>query len=269
MACCFFLATTINYVDRQILALVKPILDEQLHWTNAEYGQVNSAFQAAYAVGLLLFGALVDRVGTKVGYALSIAAWSLSAMGHALVGSVTGFFGARVALGVSEGGNFPSAIKAVALWFPRRERALATALFNSGANVGAVVAPAMVPAIALAWGWHAAFVIAGCVGLAWLVLWIPFYDVPEKIRRVTSFELAHIRSDADEQAGNAGGAPVGWLEHPPAPAGVVVHRRQVPDRSGLVVLPHLAAGLLQEDARARHQGEPAPPRLDLRHRRPC
>jgi ACS family hexuronate transporter-like MFS transporter len=208
-----FLATTVNYLDRQILALVKPILDDQLHWTNAEYGRVNSAFQAAYAVGLLLFGALVDRVGTKVGYALSIAAWSLSAMAHALVGSVAGFFGARVALGVSEGGNFPSAIKAVALWFPRRERALATALFNSGANVGAVIAPAIVPAIALAWGWHAAFVIAGCFGFAWLALWIPFYDLPEKLRRVTSFELSYIRSDADEQAANPGdSAPVGWLE---------------------------------------------------------
>ena len=122
-----FLATTINYVDRQILALVKPILDEQFRWTNAEYGRVNAAFQLAYAVGLLSFGALVDRVGTKIGYALSIAAWSLSAIGHAFVGSVSGFLRARVALGLSEGGNFPSAIKAVALWFPRRERALATA----------------------------------------------------------------------------------------------------------------------------------------------
>jgi ACS family hexuronate transporter-like MFS transporter len=208
-----FLATTINYVDRQILALVKPILDDQLHWTNAEYGQVNSAFQAAYAVGLLLFGALVDRVGTKLGYALSIAAWSLSAIGHALVGSVSGFATARVALGVSEGGNFPSAIKAVALWFPKRERALATALFNSGANVGAVVAPAIVPAIALAWGWHAAFVVAGCAGLAWLALWLPLYDVPDKVRRVTSFELGHIRSDAEEAGDQAGkdAAPVGWL----------------------------------------------------------
>jgi ACS family hexuronate transporter-like MFS transporter len=205
-----FLATTVNYLDRQILALVKPILDDQLHWTNAEYGRVNSAFQAAYAVGLLLFGGLVDRVGTKIGYALSIAAWSLAAIGHALVGSVGGFLGARVALGVSEGGNFPSAIKAVATWFPRRERALATALFNSGANVGAVVAPAIVPAIALAWGWHAAFVVAGCVGLAWLVLWLPFYDVPEKVPRVNSFELAHIRSDADEPAGAAAAPPVGW-----------------------------------------------------------
>ncbi len=204
-----FLATTINYVDRQILALVKPILDDQLGWTNAEYGRVNAAFQGAYAVGLLLFGLLVDRVGTKVGYALSITAWSLAAIGHALVGSVAGFFRARIALGVSEGGNFPSAIKAVALWFPRRERALATALFNSGANVGAVVAPAVVPWIALTYDWRAAFVAAGCVGLLWLVLWIPFYDVPENIRRLKPGELAHIRSDADAEV--VEGPPVGWL----------------------------------------------------------
>jgi MFS transporter, ACS family, hexuronate transporter len=206
-----FLATTINYVDRQILALVKPILDDQFHWTNAEYGRVNAAFQLAYAVGLLAFGALVDRVGTKIGYALSIAAWSLSAIGHAFVGSVSGFLRARVALGLSEGGNFPSAIKTVALWFPRRERALATALFNSGANVGAVVAPAIVPWIALTWGWRAAFVIAGCAGFAWLVLWIPLYDSPEKVRRVSAAERALIAGDADQRAGNAG-PPIGWLE---------------------------------------------------------
>jgi ACS family hexuronate transporter-like MFS transporter len=203
-----FLATTINYVDRQILALVKPILDDQLHWTNAEYGRVNAAFQGAYAVGLLFFGFLVDRLGTKIGYALSIAAWSLSAIAHSLVGNVSGFLRARVALGFSEGGNFPSAIKAVAVWFPRRERALATALFNSGANVGAVVAPAVVPWIALTWDWRAAFVAAGCVGLLWLVLWLPLYDGPDKVGRLTADDLARIRDD--EQTADAG-APVGWL----------------------------------------------------------
>src|SRR3982751_4850515 len=136
-----FFATTINYIDRQILALIKEFLDRELGWANEQFGLVNSAFQGAYAVGLLGFGWFVDRYGTKIGYAVSIVAWSASAMAHALVGSINGFFTARVALGVSEGGNFPSAIKAVALWFPKRERALATALFNSGANVGAVLAP--------------------------------------------------------------------------------------------------------------------------------
>jgi ACS family hexuronate transporter-like MFS transporter len=211
LVCLFlFLATTINYVDRQILALVKPILDDQFGWTNAQYGRVNAAFQGAYALGLLLFGVLVDRVGIKIGYALSIAAWSLSAIGHSLVGSVGGFLRARLALGVSEGGNFPSAIKAVALWFPRRERAFATALFNSGANVGAVVAPAIVPWIALTWGWRAAFVIAGCAGFAWLALWIPFYDSPAKLRRLSPVERALIAGDAEQRAGDEG-PPIGWL----------------------------------------------------------
>jgi ACS family hexuronate transporter-like MFS transporter len=205
-----FLATTVNYIDRQILALLKPILDTELGWTNAEYGRVNAAFQGAYAVGLLLFGALVDRVGTKVGYALSITLWSLAAMGHALVGSVAGFTRARMALGISEGGNFPSAIKAVALWFPKRERAFATALFNSGANVGAVLAPALVPWIAFTWGWRAAFVAAGIVGLLWLLLWIPFYDLPERVRRLRPQELEHIRSDAGDIVTDEG-RPLGWL----------------------------------------------------------
>jgi len=205
-----FLATTINYVDRQILALLKPILDEELGWSNAEYGKVNAAFQGAYAIGLLGFGWFIDRVGTKIGYAVSIAAWSLAAIGHALVGSVAGFFRARVALGVSEGGNFPAAIKAVALWFPRKERALATALFNSGANVGAVLAPAVIPFIADAWGWRSAFVIAGVAGLLWLMLWGPLYNLPERMKRLGPAELEHIRGDRDEQAA-AGEKPMGWL----------------------------------------------------------
>jgi MFS transporter, ACS family, hexuronate transporter len=194
-----FLATTINYIDRQILALLKPMLDTELGWTNEQFGQVNAAFQGAYAVGLLLFGALIDRVGTKIGYAISIAAWSLAALGHALVGSVSGFMNARMALGLGEGGNFPSAIKAVALWFPKRERAYATALFNSGANVGAIVAPAVVPLVAFAFGWRAAFIGAGLIGFLWLLLWLPFYDIPEKVRRLGAAELAHIRSDGPEQ----------------------------------------------------------------------
>src|SRR5215467_12856061 len=131
-----FFATTVNYIDRQILALIKEFLDAELGWSNETFGQVNGAFQLSYAVGLLLFGWFVDRYGTKLGYAVSIVLWSLSAMGHALVGTVSGFFHARIALGLSEGGNFPSAIKAVALWFPKRERAFATAIFNAGTNVG-------------------------------------------------------------------------------------------------------------------------------------
>ncbi len=195
-----FLATTINYVDRQILSLLKPILDDKLHCTNQQFGEVNSAFQAAYAVGLLLFGAFVDRFGSRIGYAVSIVAWSAAAIAHAAVGSIGGFTMARVALGLGEGGNFPSSIKAVALWFPNRERALATTLFNAGANVGAIVAPAVVPALALKFGWRLPFVVMGCAGLAWLLLWLPLYDDPTRVRRVSPAELAYLAADADADA---------------------------------------------------------------------
>lgn len=203
-----FLATTVNYIDRQILALIKEFLDAELGWTNEQFGLVNSAFQGAYAVGLFLFGWFIDKYGTKIGYAASIAFWSIAALAHAAVASVGGFFAARVFLGVSEGGNFPAAIKGIALWFPKRERAFATAIFNSGTNVGAIIAPAMVPAIALTFGWRAAFIVAGLLGFLWLFLWFPFYDVPAKRLKASSPELAYINSDRDE-AGD-GGTPLGW-----------------------------------------------------------
>jgi MFS transporter, ACS family, hexuronate transporter len=205
-----FLATTVNYIDRQILALIKEFLDQELGWSNEQFGLVNSAFQGAYAVGMLLFGWFIDRYGTKIGYAASIAFWSLAAMAHSLVASVGGFFAARMFLGVSEGGNFPSAIKAVALWFPRRERALATAIFNSGTNVGAIIAPALVPPIAIAFGWRAAFVAAGIAGFLWLFLWFPFYDVPEKVKRITPGELEYINSDRETT--EAGAVPMGQIK---------------------------------------------------------
>ena len=186
---------------------MKPLLDGELHWTNEQFGMVNSAFQAAYAIGLLGFGWFIDRFGTKIGYALSITLWSLSAMGHALVGSIAGFRWARIALGASEAGNFPAAIKTVAQWFPRSERAFATTLFNSGANVGAILAPASVPFIAAAWGWRAAFVAAGVAGFVWLVFWWLMYETPEKHARVSPAELALITSDAaDTQT-----ATIPWL----------------------------------------------------------
>lgn len=194
-----FFATTINYIDRQILALLKEILDREIGWSNAQFGWVNSAFQLAYGVGLLGFGWFVDRFGTKLGYAISIVIWSFAAASHALVGSVGGFLTARTALGLGEAGNFPSAIKAVALWFPKRERAFATSIFNAGTNAGALVAPAIVPWIAFKWGWQYTFLAAGAAGLLWLFLWLPFYNVPEKSRRVGAAELQHIRSDKDEE----------------------------------------------------------------------
>jgi ACS family hexuronate transporter-like MFS transporter len=173
-----FFATTINYVDRQILSLLKEVLDRQIGWTNEQFGWVNSAFQLAYGVGLGGFGWFVDRFGPKIGYAVSIVAWSLAAAAHSLAGSFSAFIGARAALGLGEAGNFPSAIKAVALWFSREERAFATSLFNAGTNVGALIAPAVVPWIALCWGWQAAFVAAGAAGLIWLGLWIGLYRRP-------------------------------------------------------------------------------------------
>jgi ACS family hexuronate transporter-like MFS transporter len=197
-----FFATTINYIDRQILSLLKPILDDQLKWTNAEFGMINSVFQATYGFGLLGFGWFIDKFGTKLGYTVSIIGWSLAAAAHALVSTVTGFGFARAALGLSEGGNFPAAIKAVAMWFPKRERAFATSLFNAGTNVGAIIAPAMVPAIALNWGWQYAFIIAGVMGFLWLLLWIPFYEIPERSRRVKAAELALIQSDPKDMGGD-------------------------------------------------------------------
>ena len=206
-----FFATTVNYIDRQILSLLKETLDQELHWTNEKFGQVNAVFQGSYAIGLLLFGPFIDRFGTKIGYATSIAAWSLAAAGHALVGNIGGFFVARSALGLGEGGNFPSAIKAVALWFPKRERAFATAIFNSGTNVGAIIAPAIVPWLASTWGWRSAFVAAGIAGLVWLAFWIPWYEVPERVARLSAAELAHIRSQ-DGAAPAAGEARISWAE---------------------------------------------------------
>jgi ACS family hexuronate transporter-like MFS transporter len=204
-----FAATTVNYIDRQILALIKEFLDKELGWSNETFGWVNGVFQLAYAVGLLAFGRFVDRYGTKIGYAVSIAMWSIAAISHAAVGSIGGFFAARTFLGVSEGGNFPSAIKAVALWFPRRERALATSIFNAGTNVGAIIAPMMIPAIAIHFGWRSTFVLAGLAGFLWLFFWFPMYDVPEKRKDLDPAELAFIRSDKDE--GAAGGRPIGEL----------------------------------------------------------
>jgi Sugar phosphate permease len=209
-----FFATTINYIDRQILSLIKEILDKQIGWSNEQFGWVNSAFQLAYGVGLLGFGWFVDRYGTKIGYAVSIAVWSVAAAGHALVGSAAGFITARVCLGLGEAGNFPSAIKAVALWFPKRERAFATSIFNAGTNAGALIAPAVIPWLAFKFGWQSAFIAAGIAGGLWLFLWLPFYNTPDKSTRVSGAELAHIDSDEEQsnpqtRAGGPTGIAVG------------------------------------------------------------
>lgn len=193
-------ATTINYIDRQVLGVLAPFLQEHIGWNEIEYGYIVTAFQAAYALGLLCAGAVIDRLGTRVGYAIAIGVWSLAAMGHALAGSVMGFALARFMLGLGEAGNFPAAIKTVAEWFPRRERALATGIFNSGSNIGAIVAPLLVPVVAVAWGWQAAFLCTGLLSATWLAVWLLLYRAPERHPRLSAEELAHIRSDPPEPA---------------------------------------------------------------------
>lgn len=205
-----FFATTINYIDRQILSLLKPILDDEIGWTSTQFGAINSAFQAAYGVSLFVFGWFIDKYGTKIGYATSIAAWSLAAIGHALVSSLGGFFVARIALGLGEGGNFPAAVKATAQWFPKKERALATSLFNAGANVGAIAAPALVPVIAYSMGWHWTFIIAGLAGFIWLFFWFPLFDFPDRSRHVSAAELAYIESDPADASDD--GHKISWKE---------------------------------------------------------
>lgn len=205
-----FIATTINYIDRQILSLLKEILDREVGWTNEQFGWVNATFQLAYGLSFLWFGWFVDRFGTKIGYAVSIATWSMAAIAHAFCRGVWGFVAARGALGAAEAGNFPSAIKAVALWFPKRERAFATSIFNAGTNAGALLAPAVVPWLAYKFGWQSPFVLAGIAGFVWLFLWLPLYDVPEKSKRVTKAELDHIWSDKDEAQQTTEKVP--WLK---------------------------------------------------------
>jgi ACS family hexuronate transporter-like MFS transporter len=195
-----FFATTINYIDRQILGLLAPLLQKEIGWSELGYSYIVTAFQAAYAVGLVLFGWFVDRYGTKLGYSISIVMWSLAAAGHSLVRSAFGFGTVRAALGLAEAGNFPSAIKVVAEWFPRKERALATGIFNSGSNIGAVFAPAVVPWLTVTFGWPAAFIATGALGFVWLVFWLLFFEHPERQKRLARAELAYIHSDPPEPA---------------------------------------------------------------------
>ena len=200
-------ATTINYIDRQVLGVLAPFLQDEIGWSEIQYGYIVMAFQGAYAIGLLCAGALIDRFGTRIGYALAISVWSLAAMGHALAASVAGFVVARFLLGLGEAGNFPAAIKTVAAWFPRRERAFAVGIFNAGSNIGAIVAPLMVPIVAAAWGWQAAFLCTGVLSAAWLVTWLVFYRTPDQHPKLSAAELAHIRSDPPEPA-----VKVPWLQ---------------------------------------------------------
>jgi ACS family hexuronate transporter-like MFS transporter len=195
-----FFATTVNYLDRAVISLLKPTLETEFHWNDADYANIEIAFKLAYSLGMLGVGRVIDKLGTKLGYALSTLLWSLAAIGHAFVTSTMGFSVARAFLGVTEAGNFPAAIKTTAEWFPQKERALATGIFNSGSNVGAIIAPLTVPLIAETIGWQWAFIITGALGFVWLVLWFLLYEVPAKHAKLSKAEFEYIHSDVDDLA---------------------------------------------------------------------
>jgi ACS family hexuronate transporter-like MFS transporter len=209
-----FFATTINYLDRQVISLLKDdYLEPLFGWTETDYSNVVIAFQVMYALGMIGSGFIIDKVGTKLGYALSLTIWSFASIGHAFVASTMGFGIARGVLGFSEAGNFPAAIKTVAEWFPKKERALAAGIFNSGTNVGAILAPLSVPLIAGAMGWQWAFIITGVIGLIWLLFWWLLYDHPQKHKKISAEEYAYIHSD--EPAGMDTADPVSkvkWIK---------------------------------------------------------
>jgi len=190
-----FFATTINYTDRQVLGLLAPMLQVKIGWSEAQYASIGTSFLIAYALGLLFLGGLIDRIGTRFGYAVAISIWSLAAVSHALARSALGFGIVRFALGFGESGSFPASIKTIAEWFPRKERALATGIFNSGTNAGATIAPLVVPWIALRLGWQYAFLFTGAFSAIWIVCWLTLYRRPQDDKRISQRELAHILSD--------------------------------------------------------------------------
>jgi ACS family hexuronate transporter-like MFS transporter len=189
-----FAATAFNYVDRQTIGVLKPTLQAELGWTETSYADIVFWFQCAYAIGYLAFGPIIDRIGARLGYAIAFSMWTLAHIGHGFVHSVTQFAIARFALGLGEAGSFPASLKAVSEWFPAKERALAVGVFNAGSNVGAIVTPLVVPAITLAWGWRAAFVITGLFTSVWVVAWVAMYRSPGIHKRVSAAELAYIRA---------------------------------------------------------------------------
>lgn len=195
-----FFATTVNYLDRQVIGILKPLLETDLSIGEKEYSYIVMAFQLFYAFGMVIAGRLIDKFGTKIGYGIAVALWSVAAMGHALAKGAFGFGFWRAMLGFSESANFPAAIKTVAEWFPKKERAFATGIFNSGTNVGAIVAPLVVPALVLSLGWQSAFIITGAIGFIWIIFWFIFYEIPERQRRIKASELEYINSDIDEKS---------------------------------------------------------------------
>ncbi len=199
-----FFATTINYIDRQIIGFLKPVLEVEFNWTETDYGRIVMVFSACYALGFLVFGNFIDRLGSKIGYAISVTVWSIAAILHAAAKSTFGFGLFRGLLGVSEAGNFPAAVKVIAEWFPQKERGVATGIFNSGTSIGPIIAPILIPWLLAAFGWKEAFIITGALGFVWLVIWWIYYEIPEKQKRLSAGEFNYIRSDI--KTGEAGAA---------------------------------------------------------------
>jgi ACS family hexuronate transporter-like MFS transporter len=206
-----FLATTINYIDRQIIGLLKPILEVEFNWSESDFAKIVVAFTAAYAIGLLLFGRLIDRVGTKIGYSISVVIWSAMGMLHAAASTVTGFSLARIGLGLGEAGNFPAAMKTVAEWFPKKERALAAGLFNSGTSIGVVMALLITPWILVSYGWREVFLITGASGFVWLALWMWLYEIPARQKRLSKAEFLLITENSDEHSSDNDKTPTKWF----------------------------------------------------------
>jgi ACS family hexuronate transporter-like MFS transporter len=204
-----FFATTINYLDRQVIGLLKDNLARDFNWSEKDYSNIVMAFSAAYAIGLLGFGRLIDKIGTRLGYTFSIIIWSIAAMMHALAKSTFGFGVARTALGLGEAGNFPAAIRAVAEWFPKKDRALATGIFNSGTNIAAIIGPPVIAWIFISYGWHQAFIWTGSLGFIWLIFWLYFYEIPGKQKRLSKEEFDYIHQDTTENPTNN---KVSWLK---------------------------------------------------------
>jgi ACS family hexuronate transporter-like MFS transporter len=206
-----FAATAINYIDRQTIGVLKPTLQSELKWTESSYADIVFWFQCAYAIGYLGFGPIIDRIGARVGYAVAFSLWTLAHIGHGFVHSITQFAVMRFTLGLGESGGFPASLKAVSEWFPQKERALAVGVFNAGSNIGAIVTPLVVPAITLAWGWRAAFVVTGAVTFVWLIAWLAMYRSPGAHPKLSAAELAYIRS-SDEAASAQVAVLVSWAK---------------------------------------------------------
>ncbi|PVZ88962.1 MFS transporter [Serratia sp. S1B] len=213
-----FFSVTINNLDRSILGLLAPMLQKDIGWSEVEYGNIVTAFQAAYAIGLFLCGRLVDLYGARLILPIALAIWSLAAMAHGMVSTVAGFIYARIFLGLGESANFPSAIKVAAEWFPKRERAFATGIFNSGSNIGNIFAPIIIPWIALQWGWREAFIVTGAVGFIWIAFWLFLYGKLGKVKKVSQEELTWIQQDDSRDVEKSTPQKVSWL-------GLLKHRQ--------------------------------------------